>query len=159
MPDSYINFAFNNFPVVFFLPKQFLGSTAVDQAKGIDTVKDAIRRLQFSQQIKKAESGSNLKIKKVEITISVDGVAVQEPRGTKILHQFPLHNISYCADEKGVKKFFSFIAKTNATNVPNGGESSGATTEETHECFVFISSKLASDITLTIGQAFELAYR
>lgn len=131
----------------------------MDQAKGIDTVKDAIRRLQFSQQIKKAESGSNLKIKKVEITISVDGVAVQEPRGTKILHQFPLHNISYCADEKGVKKFFSFIAKTNATNVPNGGESSGATTEETHECFVFISSKLASDITLTIGQAFELAYR
>lgn len=135
----------------------------MDQAKGIDTVKDAIRRLQFSQQIKKAESGSNLKIKKVEITISVDGVAVQEPRGTNILHQFPLHNISYCADEKGVKKFFSFIAKTNATNVPNGGgattESSGAAAEETHECFVFISSKLASDITLTIGQAFELAYR
>lgn len=138
----------------------------MDQAKGIDTVKDAIRRLQFSQQIKKAESGSNLKIKKVEITISVDGVAVQEPRGTKILHQFPLHNISYCADEKGVKKFFSFIAKTNA-NVPNGGgaavtaaDSSGAAAaEETHECFVFISSKLASDITLTIGQAFELAYR
>lgn len=138
----------------------------MDQAKGIDTVKDAIRRLQFSQQIKKAETGSNLKIKKVEITISCDGVAVQEPRGTKILHQFPLHNISYCADEKGVKKFFSFIAKTNA-NVPNGGggsganiESSGSTTgEETHECFVFISSKLASDITLTIGQAFELAYR
>lgn len=32
-------------------------------------------------------------------------------------------------------------------------------TEESHECFVFISSKLASDITLTIGQAFELAYR
>lgn len=91
--------------------------------------------------MKKAESGSNVKTKKVEITISVDGVAIQvsidilninlavclqidseiynlfkivfiicvklkEPRGTKILHQFPLHNISYCADEKGVKKFF-----------------------------------------------------
>lgn len=54
-----------------------MGSTPVDQAKGIDTVKDAIRRLQFSQQIKKAESGTNVKTKKVEITISVDGVAVQ----------------------------------------------------------------------------------
>lgn len=108
--------------------RQFLGCTPVDQAKGIETVKDAIRRLQFSQQMKKAESGSNIKTKKVEITISVDGVAVQvskesplhkiiqimiysffvfqEPRGVKILHQFPLHNISYCADEKGVKKFF-----------------------------------------------------
>lgn len=96
----------------------------------------------------------------------MDGVAVQEPRGTNILHQFPLHNISYCADEKGVKKFFSFIAKTSQTNVPNGtsngnGDSTTPTPqqEDTHECFVFISSKLASDITLTIGQAFELAYR
>jgi len=135
---------------------KFLGCTPVEQAKGIETVKDAIRRLQFSQQMKKAESGTNVKTKKVEITISVDGVAVQEPRGAKILHQFPLHNISYCADEKGVKKFFSFIAKNNQTNVPSA-ESDRA--EETHECFVFISSKLASDITLTIGQAFELAYR
>lgn len=33
----------------------------------------------------------------------------KEPRGTKILHQFPLHNISYCADEKGVKKFFRLV--------------------------------------------------
>lgn len=31
--------------------------------------------------------------------------------------------------------------------------------EETHECFVFISDKLAEEITLTIGQAFELAYK
>lgn len=61
----------------FVLFIQFLGCTPVDQAKGIETVKDAIRRLQFSQQIKKAESGSNVKTKKVEITISVDGVAVQ----------------------------------------------------------------------------------
>lgn len=60
-----------------FLNLQFLGCTSVDQAKGIETVKDAIRRLQFSQQMKKAESGSNVKTKKVEITISVDGVAIQ----------------------------------------------------------------------------------
>lgn len=31
--------------------------------------------------------------------------------------------------------------------------------QETHECFVFISDKLAEEITLTIGQAFELAYK
>lgn len=85
---------------------QFLGATPVDQAKGIETVKDAIRRLQFSQQIKKAEGNANKKTNKVELTISVDGVAVQEPRAQKVLHQFPLHDISYCADEKGVKKFF-----------------------------------------------------
>lgn len=148
---------------------KFLGSTPVEQAKGIEVVKEAIRRLQFTQQMKKAEGGSNVKTKKVEITVSVDGVAVQEPRTQTILHQFPLHKISYCADEKGVKKFFSFIAKTGAgaSTTP----SLSATSDDTHsshsadqdggqhECFVFISNKLASDITLTIGQAFDLAYR
>ncbi|XP_059613255.1 PTB domain-containing adapter protein ced-6 [Phlebotomus argentipes] len=133
---------------------KFLGSCPVEQAKGIEVVKDAIRRLQFAQQMKKAEGGTNVKAKKLEITVSIDGVAIQEPRTQTILHQFPLYKISYCADEKGVKKFFSFIAKT-------GGVANGETTpsEEGHECFVFISSKSASDITLTIGQAFDLAYR
>jgi PTB domain-containing engulfment adapter protein 1 len=97
----------------------------------------------------------------------------QEPKSNVILHQFPLHKISYCADEKGVKKFFSFIAKTgtsvqaltngDTTSINTSSSSSvGSVTgnsEESHECFVFISNKLASDITLTIGQAFDLAYR
>ncbi|XP_055703224.1 PTB domain-containing adapter protein ced-6 isoform X2 [Phlebotomus papatasi] len=134
---------------------KFLGSCPVEQAKGIEVVKDAIRRLQFAQQMKKAEGGANVKAKKLEITVSIDGVAIQEPRTQTILHQFPLYKISYCADEKGVKKFFSFIAKTGAA--ANGDTT--PTSEEGHECFVFISSKSASDITLTIGQAFDLAYR
>lgn len=56
--------------------------------------------------------------------------------------------------------FCSFIAKTvqPRANQPNDDNNLN-NTDETHECFVFISSKLASDITLTIGQAFELAYR
>lgn len=49
----------------------------------------------------------------------------------------------------------SFIAKNSGA----AHDSSDRSGEDTHECFVFISSKLASDITLTIGQAFELAYR
>ncbi|XP_058838812.1 PTB domain-containing adapter protein ced-6 [Topomyia yanbarensis] len=146
---------------------KFLGSTPVEQAKGIEVVKEAIRRLQFTQQMKKAEGGSNVKTKKVEITVSVDGVAIQEPRTQTILHQFPLHKISYCADEKGVKKFFSFIAKTGSgastqslsAASDDTHSSHSADQDGQHECFVFISNKLASDITLTIGQAFDLAYR
>ncbi|XP_034101769.1 PTB domain-containing adapter protein ced-6 isoform X1 [Drosophila albomicans] len=148
---------------------KFFGNLSVDQPKGIEVVKDAIRKLQFAQQMKKAETGTQEKFKKLEITISIKGVTIQEPRTHKILHQFPLYNISYCADEKGVKKFFSFIAKTvktkdSSSNDSNGYNGSGtgngsAKPDETHECFVFISNKLASDITLTIGQAFDLAYR
>lgn len=99
--------------------------------------------------MRKSESGA--KTRKVELTISIDGVAIQEPRTHNILHQFPLHRISYCADDKGEKKFFSFIAKQ-----PNQVDNEQ---EDTHECFVFISDKLAEEITLTIGQAFELAYK
>lgn len=153
----------------------------MDQPKGIEVVKDTIRKLQFGQQMKKAETGTQEKFKKVEITISVDGVAVQEPRTQKILHQFPLHNISYCADEKGVKKFFSFIAKksnnlqqknsttpltttsssslSSETETTINGQNAVTNNDDSHECYVFISNKLASDITLTIGQAFELAFR
>ncbi|KAF2350543.1 PTB/PI domain [Trinorchestia longiramus] len=61
------------------------------------------------------------------------------------LHQYPLHRISYCADDKAEKKFFSFIAKEADS--------------DDHTCFVFVSDKLAEEITLTIGQAFDLAYR
>lgn len=127
---------------------KFLGNTLVDEAKGIEVVKEAIRKLKFSQQLRKSETGA--KTKKVELTISIDGVAIQEPRTHSILHQFPLHQISYCADDKGEKKFFSFIAKQH-----NQEDES----DEKHECFVFISDKLAEEITLTIGQAFELAYK
>uniref|UniRef100_T1JFF0 PID domain-containing protein n=1 Tax=Strigamia maritima TaxID=126957 RepID=T1JFF0_STRMM len=123
---------------------KFLGCTEVEQAKGINVVKEGIRKLKFSQQLKRAEG---TKTPKVELTISVDGVAVQEPKSKvrKILHQYPLHHISYCADDKSDKKFFSFIAKEADS--------------DKHTCFVFVSDKLAEEITLTIGQAFDLAYR
>ncbi|CAH0404216.1 unnamed protein product [Chilo suppressalis] len=135
---------------------KFLGCTQVDQPKGIEVVKDAIKKLQFTQQLKKSETKDAAKCKKVEITISVDGVAIQEPRTNNIMYQFPLHRISYCADDKGAKKYFSFIAKGGSTI--NGGVNTDNAAEK-HECFVFISTKLASEITLTIGQAFDLAYR
>lgn len=121
---------------------KFLGSTEVDQPKGIEVVKEGIRKLKFSQQIKKAEG---TKTPKVELTVSVEGVAVQDPKSKKIKHQYPLHRISYCADDKAEKSFFSFIAKEED--------------DEKHTCFVFVSDKLAEEITLTIGQAFDLAYK
>lgn len=121
---------------------KFLGSTEVDQPKGIEVVKDGIKKLKFSQQIKKA---GGEKTPKVELTVSVDGVAIQEPKTKKIQHQYPLNRISYCADDKAEKKFFSFITKEEDS--------------EKHTCFVFVSDKLAEEITLTIGQAFDLAYK
>ena len=121
---------------------KFLGHVEVDQPKGIEVVKDAIRKMKFNKQIKRAEGQ---KPPKVELTISVDGVTIQEPKLKVIQHQYPLHRISYCADDKSDKRMFTFIAKEGNTTV--------------HRCFVFDSDKCAEEITLTIGQAFDLAYK
>jgi len=130
---------------VVYLVK-FLGDIEVDQPKGIEVVKQTFQKLKFNQQLKKSEAGSgNAKTPKAELTISVSGVTIQEPKSKKVLHEYPLHRISYCADDKAEKRFFSFIAKDADSTK--------------HTCFVFLSDKLAEEITLTIGQAFELAYK
>lgn len=84
-PDALVN------GHVAYLVK-FLGTTPVDQPKGIEVVKEAIRRLQFTQQIKKAEGGNSIKMKKVEITISVDGVAIQVGFCNFLIQQFHLNS-------------------------------------------------------------------
>ena len=123
---------------------QFLGNTEVDQPKGIDVVKQGIQKLKFNQQLKKSDGG-NTKTPKVELTISVDGVAIQEPKTKKMMHQYPLHKISYCADDKAEKRFFSFIAKEGDSNQ--------------HMCFVFVSDKLVpqSCVHLLNGKTLILA--
>ena len=107
---------------------QFLGSTEVDKPKGIEVVKQGIQKLKFNQQLKKSEGQT--KPPKVELTISVEGVSIQEPKTKKVLHQYPLHKISYCADDRAEKRFFSFISKEEES--------------DKHTCFVFVSDKLVS---------------
>ncbi|XP_045207467.2 PTB domain-containing engulfment adapter protein 1-like isoform X2 [Mercenaria mercenaria] len=121
---------------------KFYGECEVDSPKGTDVVKDAIRKRKFNKTIWKTEGQ---KTPKVELSISVDGVTIQEPKTKIVKHQYPLHRISYCADDKSDKRMFSFIAK--------------ASDSSKHYCYVFASDKNAEEITLTIGQAFDLAYR
>ncbi|XP_061181412.1 PTB domain-containing engulfment adapter protein 1-like isoform X2 [Saccostrea echinata] len=121
---------------------KFLGECEVDSAKGTDIVKDAIRKRKFNKHIRKAEGQ---KTPRVELTISADGVTIQDPKTKACMHQYPLHRISYCADDKTDKRMFTFIAKAADANK--------------HYCYVFGSEKCAEEITLTIGQAFDLAYR
>jgi len=120
---------------------KFFGSTEVDESRGLEVVKEGIRKLKLTQQLKKCEG---TKTPKVLVTVSVDGVAIQDSKSKTVLHHHPLQRISYCADDKAEKKFFSFISSDPETSV--------------HSCYVFASDKQAEEITLTIGQAFQLAY-
>ncbi|XP_022235274.1 PTB domain-containing engulfment adapter protein 1-like isoform X3 [Limulus polyphemus] len=122
------------------LIKQFLGKIEVNQPIGTEVVRQGVNQLRLTHSVKKSTGG---RIQRVELTISVDGVTIQDFKTKEIFYRHPLHRISYCADDNTDKRFISFIAQ-----------------EETgkHSCFVFFSNKRSKEITLTIGQAFDLAY-
>ncbi|VDP07500.1 unnamed protein product [Soboliphyme baturini] len=122
---------------------KFLGEVAVGQSKGTDVIKEAIQKLQFNLQLRRAQG---YKLPKVELHISVEHVNIVDYRSKQLLFQYPLHRISFCADDKHDKRVFAFIAKRSADSTE-------------HNCFVFLCDKLAEDITLTVGEAFDLAYR
>ncbi|KAM9484931.1 PTB domain-containing engulfment adapter protein 1 isoform 1-T1 [Salvelinus alpinus] len=121
---------------------KFLGNTEVDQPKGTEIVKDAVRKLKFQRHIKKSEGQ---KTPKVELQISIYGVKILDPKTKDVQYNCQLHRISFCADDKTDKRIFTFICKDSESNK--------------HLCYVFDSEKCAEEITLTIGQAFDLAYK
>ncbi|MGH0150620.1 UNVERIFIED_CONTAM: hypothetical protein FKN15_066236, partial [Acipenser sinensis] len=96
----------------------------------------------FARHIKKSEGQ---KTPKVELQISIYGVKILDPKTKEVQHNCQLHRISFCADDKTDKRIFTFICKDAESNK--------------HLCFVFDSEKCAEEITLTIGQAFDLAYK
>uniref|UniRef100_A0A8C5BXN7 GULP PTB domain containing engulfment adaptor 1a n=1 Tax=Gadus morhua TaxID=8049 RepID=A0A8C5BXN7_GADMO len=120
----------------------FLGNTEVEAPKGTEVVKDAVRKLKFQRHIKKSEGQ---KIPKVELQISIYGVKILDPKTKDVQYNCQLHRISFCADDKTDKRIFTFICKDSESNK--------------HLCYVFDSEKCAEEITLTIGQAFDLAYK
>ncbi|KAF3842829.1 hypothetical protein F7725_001678 [Dissostichus mawsoni] len=121
---------------------KFLGNTEVEAPKGTEVVKDAVRKLKFQRHIKKSEGQ---KTPKVELQISIYGVKILDLKTKDVQYNCQLHRISFCADDKTDKRIFTFICKDSESNK--------------HLCFVFDSEKCAEEITLTIGQAFDLAYK
>ncbi|KAL7890670.1 hypothetical protein AOLI_G00001460 [Acnodon oligacanthus] len=121
---------------------KFLGITEVDQPKGTDVVRIAVRKLKFQRHIKKSEGQ---KIPKVELQISIYGVKILDPKTKEIQHNCQLHRMSFCADDKTDKRIFTYICTEPET--------------KRHLCYVFDSDKCAEEITVAIGQAFDLAYK
>ncbi|XP_046886719.1 PTB domain-containing engulfment adapter protein 1 isoform X2 [Hypomesus transpacificus] len=121
---------------------KFLGVTEVSQPKGTDIVRVAVRKLKFQKHIRKSEGH---KTPKVELQISIYGVKLLDPKTKDIQHNCQLHRISFCADDKTDKRIVTYICTEPES--------------KKHLCYVFDSEKCAEEITVTIGRAFELAYR
>ncbi|CAJ0942374.1 unnamed protein product, partial [Mesorhabditis belari] len=126
---------------------RLLGSREVAKAKGTDTIRDAIHAIRFQKQVKESETGysQRQKLQRVDLQINVEGVTVVDSKTKMVLYRYPLQRISFCADDKQDKRVFSFIAKAEESN--------------RHDCFVFMAEKVAEQITLTVGEAFDLAYK
>ncbi|KAK0416846.1 hypothetical protein QR680_012715 [Steinernema hermaphroditum] len=126
---------------------KMLGKTEVSEAKGTQVIRDAIHQIKFKLHIDRGITGnSGAKLQKVDIQINIEGVTVLDSKTKMIISKYPLHRISFCADDKQDKRVFSFIAKVDGA-------------EQKHVCYVFLSDKMAEKITLTIGEAFDLAYQ
>uniref|UniRef100_A0A0K0D2D6 PID domain-containing protein n=1 Tax=Angiostrongylus cantonensis TaxID=6313 RepID=A0A0K0D2D6_ANGCA len=126
---------------------KLFGSQEVKEAKGTDIIRDAIQAIQFQNGVKRFESTQpGAKLQKVDLQINVDGVTIVDSKTKVALHCCPLQKISFCADDKQDKRIFSFITRSQSD-------------PEKHQCFVFLSDKMAEQITLTVGEAFDLAYK
>uniref|UniRef100_A0A1I7TIV1 PID domain-containing protein n=1 Tax=Caenorhabditis tropicalis TaxID=1561998 RepID=A0A1I7TIV1_9PELO len=126
---------------------RYLGCVETPKEKGSDTAREAIHAIRFQRDLKRSEqSRETAKLQKVEIKISIDSVSIADQKTKTIMFTFPLGRISFCADDKDDKRMFSFIARAEGS-------------DGNHSCYAFTSEKLAEDITLTIGEAFDLAYK
>ncbi|XP_031656809.1 PTB domain-containing engulfment adapter protein 1-like isoform X10 [Oncorhynchus kisutch] len=108
---------------------KFLGNTEVDQPKGTEIVKEAVRKLKFQRHIKKSEGQ---KTQKVELQISIYGVKILDPKTKDVQYNCQLHRISFCADDKTDKRIFTFICKDSESNK--------------HLCYVFDSEKCIQEL-------------
>ncbi|KAI3413614.1 hypothetical protein GPALN_011103 [Globodera pallida] len=123
---------------------KMLGQTEVPEARGKQIIQDAIHSIRFHLQIERGKTGhSGAKHRKVVLQISVNCVNVLDAKTRAIIVKHHISRISFCADDQQDKRLFSYIARNEVGK---------------YQCFVFLSDKMAENITLTVGQAFDLAY-
>lgn len=118
---------------------KYLGSTMVDDPKGESTTAEAIKRI---IQIAKM---TVLKPEKVSLQVSVEGIRVQYTETSETLIHTSIYKISYCSADAHYDHVFAFIATDD---------------NDTCECHAFLcpKRKMAQAVTVSIAQAFNLAY-
>ncbi|XP_075057106.1 low density lipoprotein receptor adapter protein 1-B-like isoform X2 [Mixophyes fleayi] len=123
--------------VIFHL--KYLGMTLVEKPKGEDMAAAAIRRIITMARV------SAKKLQKVILTVTPNGIALQDAVSGNPIEDVSIYRISYCTTDKVQNKVFAYVAQNRST---------GAL-----ECHGFLSpkKKLAQTVTLTVAQAFKVA--
>lgn len=123
--------------VTFYV--KYLGSCIVDKASGEETTSEAVKTI--VTMAKKLDR----KLHRVALTISLRGIKMVDCVTSDLHLDFSIYRISYCSADATYDHVFTFIA-TNRN--------------DTMECHAYLcpKRKMAQSATLTIAQAFNLAF-
>ncbi|XP_028978491.2 low density lipoprotein receptor adapter protein 1a isoform X2 [Esox lucius] len=124
--------------MTFYLRR--LGMTLVDQPKGEDLSATAVKRIVATAK------ASGKKPQKVTLKVSPQGIMLYDSLTNQLLDNICIYRISYCTADRLHDKVFAYITQ----NPLNG----------TLECHGFLCSKrkVAKAVTLTVAQAFKVAF-
>ncbi|XP_043573579.1 low density lipoprotein receptor adapter protein 1b [Chiloscyllium plagiosum] len=119
---------------------KYLGMTLVEQPKGEEMSSAAVRRIVAMAK------ASGKKFQKVSLTVSPRGIILHDGTNNELIENVSIYRISYCTADKVHDKVFAYIAQSQLN--------------ETLECHAFLCTKkkLAQAVTLTVAQAFKVAF-
>uniref|UniRef100_A0A8C3BG99 Low density lipoprotein receptor adaptor protein 1 n=1 Tax=Cairina moschata TaxID=8855 RepID=A0A8C3BG99_CAIMO len=119
---------------------KYLGMTLVEQPKGEELSAAAVKRIVATAK------ASGKKLQKVTLKVSPRGIVLNDSGTNELIENISIYRISYCTADKIHDKVFAYIAQ-NQLN-------------ENLECHAFLCTKrkMAQAVTLTVAQAFKIAF-
>ncbi|XP_013778899.1 uncharacterized protein LOC106463417 isoform X2 [Limulus polyphemus] len=119
---------------------QYLGSTLVKELKGLESTRKSIQKLKISTR-------ETANVPNVLLSISYTGVKFIDVHTKQKVCEHEIRNIHCACQDAEDLNHFAYITKEHRTNF--------------HYCHVFCAENmdLATEVILTLGQAFEVAYQ
>ncbi|XP_043111864.1 low density lipoprotein receptor adapter protein 1b isoform X1 [Puntigrus tetrazona] len=119
---------------------KYLGMTLVEEPKGEELSAAAVKRI-----VSTAKAGGK-KLQKVTLKVSPRGIILYDSVSNQLIENVSIYRISYCTADKMHDKVFAYIAQSQRN--------------ETLECHAYLCTKrkVAQAVTLTVAQAFRVAF-
>ncbi|XP_023578272.1 low density lipoprotein receptor adapter protein 1 isoform X2 [Octodon degus] len=119
---------------------KYLGMTLVEQPKGEELSAAAVKRIVATAK------ASGKKLQKVTLKVSPRGIILTDHLTNQLIENVSIYRISYCTADKMHDKVFAYIAQSQHS--------------ENLECHAFLCTKrkMAQAVTLTVAQAFKVAF-
>uniref|UniRef100_A0A674EMU3 Low density lipoprotein receptor adaptor protein 1b n=1 Tax=Salmo trutta TaxID=8032 RepID=A0A674EMU3_SALTR len=119
---------------------KYLGVTLVEQPKGEELSAAAVKRIVATAK------ASGKKLQKVTLKVSPRGIILHDYASNQLIENVSIYRISYCTADKMHDKVFAYIAQSQQN--------------ETLECHAYLCTKrkVAQAVTLTVAQAFRVAF-